>query len=30
MVVTNEVESFNGADINQPYYEAQLGTREAR
>ncbi len=30
MVVTNEVESFNGAEINQPYYDAQLGTREAK
>lgn len=30
MVVTNEVESFSQEDINQPYYDAQLGTREAK
>lgn len=30
MVVTNEVELYSGTDLNQPYYDAQMGTRDAK
>lgn len=29
-VVTNSIENFNVADVNRPYDDAQLGTREAK
>jgi hypothetical protein len=30
LVVTNEVETFDGSDINLPYYQPQLGTRQSQ
>jgi prepilin-type N-terminal cleavage/methylation domain-containing protein len=29
-IVTNEVESFDPANVDRPFYDAQMGTREAR
>jgi hypothetical protein len=29
-VVTNSIETFNGNDINQPFYDAQAGIKEPK
>jgi hypothetical protein len=29
-VTTNAIEFFNGLDVNTPFYDSQLGAREAK